>query len=435
MRSNIKNRIISFTLTMIIIVVGFLAFLNIYTDYKGGKTDYIEKEESFKEVAQHIENIESSLIKMKDLKNSKEILIEAESILEKTEKAGEYIKKIEGLGEKNNIIKFIEKTEGFALKILENSLFNKPLNEVDIKNLELISSTAQIINEVIAEAKADKGAITLEEGLYFIEENNIINENFSALETSLKNPPQIIYDLPFSDVYKAGNARLLSGKSIVTQEEALNKCVSLFRLDKKEIEFIESKEDFTELYIFGGSNIKISVTKKGGYIAEFEYKADITETLLSESECIKRAESLILEMGFKNMKATFTNFKDGVFYTNFYFLDGQTLCYTDLIKVGISAYDGKAVYLNSLGFIINNKERAFPVTAYTQSEAAEKIGNTLNIEKSAVVYLVGDSGSYERCYEFTCKGKKDDEILFVYINVLTLQNEKFLIYKKTEQKT
>ena len=56
------------------------------------------------------------------------------------------------------------------------------------------------------------------------------------------------------------------------------------------------------------------------------------------------------------MKFLYKRQKNSKLIINFVFLDGQTLCYTDLIKVGVALDDGELLFLEATGYIYNHTD-------------------------------------------------------------------------------
>ena len=115
---------------------------------------------------------------------------------------------------------------------------------------------------------------------------------------------------------------------------------------------------------------------------------------------------------------------------NFAFVDGQTICYTDLIKVGVAMDTGEIMLYEASGYLTNHKTRAFQSPAHTEEEAKQLLKTDLTVRETAIA-LIPTDGEEKRCYEFLCSGKKGEEIL-VYINVSTLKEEEILILLKED---
>ena len=131
------------------------------------------------------------------------------------------------------------------------------------------------------------------------------------------------------------------------------------------------------------------------------------------------------------MTDTYYYTDNGVCVINFAYLDGQTVCYTDLIKVGISTDTGEVMLLETAGYLTNHTDRAFEVPEHTPEEASGKISSDLETEKITMALIPTDSGGEVRCYEFLCRSEDNREIL-VYINIHTLEEEQIYVLLKTD---
>ena len=129
-------------------------------------------------------------------------------------------------------------------------------------------------------------------------------------------------------------------------------------------------------------------------------------------------------------KETYYFTTEGICVVNFAFVDGQTLCYTDLIKVGVAMDTGEIVLYEASGYISNHKERTYPTPTYTVEQAKELISEALTPKETAIALIPTDAGE-ERCYEFLCETEDGQEIL-VYININTLAEEEILILLKSD---
>ena len=131
----------------------------------------------------------------------------------------------------------------------------------------------------------------------------------------------------------------------------------------------------------------------------------------------------------KNRVETYYYIDEGVCVVNFAYLDGETICYTDLIKVGIAMDSGEVMFYEASGYLSNHKSRAFETAKYTEEKAREMVSKNLKINKVSKALIPTDAGE-KRCYEFLCNDG-DTEVL-VYINVLNLNNEDILILLKND---
>ena len=116
---------------------------------------------------------------------------------------------------------------------------------------------------------------------------------------------------------------------------------------------------------------------------------------------------------------------------NFSLLQGSTVCYSDLIKVGVALDTFEIVFYEASGYIMNHKPRTLKVPVHTKEEAKKVISPHLKI-KSTSLALIPSSGQNELyCFEFLCEGEQKEEIL-VYVNTETLIEEQIFILLKTD---
>jgi len=186
-----------------------------------------------------------------------------------------------------------------------------------------------------------------------------------------------------------------------------------------------------ECYRFADNNVNVTVSKLGGYVVYMRKNRTVEESILSYEQALSKAKKFLENMQINNMIDTYFYTDNGVCVINFAYLDGQTICYTDLIKVGVAMDTGEIMMLETAGYLTNHTDRAFQVPDHTADEAMAKISSDLEVSEVAVTLIPTDSGGEVRCYEFLCRSEENGEIL-VYINVQTLEEEQVYILLKTD---
>ena len=131
------------------------------------------------------------------------------------------------------------------------------------------------------------------------------------------------------------------------------------------------------------------------------------------------------------MKATYYYTDNGVCVINFAYLDGKTICYTDLVKVGVATDTGEIMFLETTGYLTNHTTRAFHSIETTVEQAKQKVSSDLEVIGYSITLIPTDTGGEVRCYEFLCHGEENREIL-VYINVQSLEEEQIYILLKND---
>ena len=116
---------------------------------------------------------------------------------------------------------------------------------------------------------------------------------------------------------------------------------------------------------------------------------------------------------------------------NLVYKEGATLCYPDLIKIGVALDSGEVVFVEAAGYLANHHIRTIDTPRYSVDEAETVLSDALK-PKSVRRAIIPTTGNNEKhCYEFLCTGINDEEIL-VYINVSTLLEEQILIVLATD---
>ena len=160
----------------------------------------------------------------------------------------------------------------------------------------------------------------------------------------------------------------------------------------------------------------------------FRKENEVQDIILSNEQARLKANAYLSEMGLSGMQETYYFEADGVCSVNFAFLDGKTLCYTDLIKVGVAMDTGDIVFYEAGGYITNHRERAFPAAKYTEEQAQELISPKLTVKNTRLALIPTDAVEETRCYEFTCVSGDNKQVL-VYINTADLSEEEILILR------
>ena len=152
---------------------------------------------------------------------------------------------------------------------------------------------------------------------------------------------------------------------------------------------------------------------------------------LTYDNMLSKATKYLSDLGFDNMINTYYFTDAGICVINFAYLDGQTICYTDLIKVGVAVDNGEIMLIETGGYLTNHTLRAFESIDTTPESAAEVISKLLTIEKTSIALIPTSGGGEIRCYEFACKNENGGDII-VYVNAKNLDVEQIYILLKTD---
>ncbi len=300
-------------------------------------------------------------------------------------------------------------------------------------NISVLSDTADKISQAVESAQInynnlDYWAKELDDKL-----DTQVDEGLSAslsdLEGELTDYPTLVYDGPYSDHILKHEPTMITDAQEVTRQQAQENAALFCESESGEMNFVAEEEGKIPVYRFSDGGTDITVSKAGGYVVYMRKNRTLGNYVLTYEQALEKAKRFLDKNNMLNFVETYYFTDEGVCVINFAFLDGKTICYTDLIKVGVAMDTGEIMLFEASGYLSNHKERAFETPVYTLEQAREKVSDKLTVKQTALVLIPTDSGE-ERCYEFVCSDN-DSEIL-VYINVLTLEEEEILILLKSD---
>ena len=264
---------------------------------------------------------------------------------------------------------------------------------------------------------------------------NIINASFGEIPeiTTIDNIfaeyPTLIYDGPFSDSKEINHYHTLNNaheidvkKSEYTARQFLGQSIRLKYYLNEDIE--------PNVHTYSCGNAYITITKNGGYILRYAINQQVMDIVLNESEALSACKAFIENQGYKNMTETYFISEDGILTANFAYMQGDIICYSDLIKVGVTLDTGKVCYYDADSYLKNHIPRDIPSVIISVDEAAEKISAKLNITGSRMALIPTDYGTEKYCYEFKCDNS-DGEKFLVYINAVSGIQENTLMLLDT----
>ncbi len=392
--------------------------------------------EAFEMLDSSLNNISLTLEKIVYVSSPKHLSSYAAEIFSEAEIAKQALSKLPtGNGSLSTLYRFLSQVGNYALSVSQNVISGDNLTEKQKEELFLLCDTAKIVTNVMNGAQisfnnAEYWASELEEKISENVDNETLAESLTELEENLTDYPTLIYDGPYSDHILKKEPLMTSNASTVSESEALEKLKGVIS-DFKDVELQDMQNGKIQCYRFANDYLTAAVSKAGGYIVYLRKSRDIGEIAFSYEQALSKANRFLKDIGFENMIDTYYFTDEGICVINFAYLDGQTICYTDLIKVGVALDNGEIVFMESSGYLTNHTDRAFETPAHTKEQASAVISPDLEIEQSAIALIPTSAGGEVRCYEFLCRNSKGDEML-IYISMKTLQSEQIYILLKTD---
>lgn len=428
-------KIISFLIATAIVTVGFAI-----KEYKTARSYLLMMENqysrAFEQLNSSLNNISLALQKVLYVSSAKKMGALSVEIFSEAELAKTALSELP-MGQSNisTIYRFLSQVGNYALSVSKEIASENKISDKQREELRWLGQTAQTVTNVINDTaieynNPDEWAQVIENKLNEVVSDEGLASSLTQLEENLSDYPTLIYDGPYSDHILEKQPLMTSAMVEYSIDEALLVANSVVG-EHNQLQFEDMQSGKIACYRFKNDGVNIAVSKQGGYVIYMRKNREVGEVLLSYEQALLKAKRFLGEIQFNNMIDTYFYTDNGICVINFAYLDGQTICYTDLIKVGVAMDTGEIMLLETAGYITNHTERAFKIPEFTEEQAAEKISSDLEISETSMALIPTDSGGEVRCYEFLCKTQENQEIL-VYINVLTLEQEQIYILLKND---
>ncbi len=391
---------------------------------------------AFEQLNSSLNNISMALQKVVYVSSAKKMTSLSAEIFSEAELAKTAISELPmGESDVSTIYRFLSQVGNYALSVSKNITSQNTVTPKQREELKLLFDTAQTMTQVINDSNIEYNSPQQWAQVVENKLDNVIDEqglaaSLTQLEEDLSDYPTLIYDGPYSDHILEKQPLMTTGAREVSADEALLKAQKAVG-ENNDLKFEDMQGGKIECYRFTDNNANVAVSKAGGYVVYMRKNREVGDSLLSYEQALSKAENFLEKMQIKNMFDTYFYTDSGVCVINFAYLDGQTICYTDLIKVGVAMDTGEIMLFESAGYLTNHTERAFQTPSYTEEEAMKKISSDLEVKEIAMTLIPTDAGGEVRCYEFLCSGEDGQEIL-VYINLLTLEEEQIYILLKSD---
>lgn len=338
------------------------------------------------------------------------------------------------MGTVEKVNKFLSQVGDYAFYLAKKLILGGEITDDERNTLNELSKTAEKISRQIESIRIEYDR----DGKWNAELSNRLEDavdsplqtNLGEVEKLLADYPALVYDGPFSDGVLNGEVKLLKDKPIVSKEQALEMAASILGV-KNNFQHAGETGGNMPCYEISNGDMSVLVTKQGGYIAYMKKYREIGEQTVSYEKAKTIAEEYLNKNADETFVATYYFADEGVCTVNLAYKQGATLCYPDLIKVGVALDNGEVVSVEATSYITNHHIRTISTPKYSVAEAKAKLSKTLKYESVQRAIIPTDSGSEKHCYEFLCKGMDDEEVL-VYIDVSTLQEEQILVLLKTD---
>ncbi len=335
----------------------------------------------------------------------------------------------------DSVNKFLSQVGDYTFYLSRKVIQGEEINDGDRENLHKLSKTAQSVSSSINAVKTeyDKDGVwdnEFADGLNASVEGDF-SENLDGLQELLADYPTLQYDGPFSDHMLKGEMKLLKGQKTLSAEEALQKAGEILGRNVSGFTKESDTAGTVPCYNFTDGEMSFSVTKQGGFIIYMRKFRQISEQTLTYEQAVDKAKEYLETHSEQRFISTYYFADEGVCTVNFAFKEGATVCYPDLIKIGVSLDDGEIVLVEAGGYIANHHTRTISTPKYSVNEARERLSKALKINDVNRCIIPTDGNTEKHCYEFHCTGIDGEELL-VYVNTQNLEEEQILLLLKTD---
>lgn len=230
--------------------------------------------------------------------------------------------------------------------------------------------------------------------------------------------PAMIFDGPFSTALETKQIKGLSEKEI-TQQQAEDYLKQVVYNNRNDVSIVFDKTTSGDIKTY---DFNVEVDKKAFY-AQVSVRDGMLVTLsgyieggdaiLGKEDAIKTSEDFATRIGFKNLKAVWTEIKNNVAYINLTPVENEVIMYPDLVKVKLDLTAKEIIGFEALNYVFNHTERNFEFNL-DACDLENLLGFDYDIIKTSKAIIKLDSGKEVAVYEFIVE--KIDGIYFFYIN-------------------
>lgn len=433
MKKRTLIRIISFFVAGAIVIVCAFATIHIKEN-----TYYAQISQTYsrfmEELAVSVNNINTLLEKSMYITSATQLNTLATQMYHQCETAKNALSQLPSYSAENSgINKFLSQTGNYMLALAKSTIQKGEIPSEQRTNIEKLRDYSNKLKANIDELEIHFTDIRwlkeVQQSITKIDEELNFAEEITETEQTLTDYPTLIYDGPYSDHILNDKPQYLDESENISQMRAMEIAADALEIDKNDI--IADGEENGEIpaYKFLAKDCSIAVSKSGGHIVYFRKTPLGGTTLFTQEQAVEIAEEYLKRHSSLTFEASYSFSDEGTCTINFAYRNGATVCYTDLIKVGVCLNSGEVVMVEARGFLMNHKERIIRTPAYTVEQAQAALNESLKPVNVTQV-LIPVQRREVHCYEFICNGKNSDKIL-VYINTQTLEEEQIYILMET----
>jgi germination protein YpeB len=316
---------------------------------------------------------------------------------------------------------FLSQVGEYATCVSEKMLRGEKLSEEEISTMRNLTAYADKLKTGFDEMLLgiNEGRISLDSGKNIPAKllgggKTAMASNLEILEKEFHSYPSLIYDGPFSHHLTLKEAAFLKGKPQISESQARKYAKRFTEDEEVKVTEINGK---LPAYSIKSKSTTVEYTKRGGIMLLLLRDRVVEEENIKIDEAKQIAKNFLSENGFKNMKESYHDKKEGSVVINYAYEQDGYVVFPDLVKVKIALDTGEVIGFESRGYIMNHIYRDIPKAKISQEEALKNINEGLKTEGVSMAVIPLENGGEACCYQI--KGVVSGKHFLIYVNTQT----------------
>lgn len=327
-------------------------------------------------------------------------------------------------GDMSTMSKYMNQMGDYSRYLMKKLIYNDSISDSDYESLKSMQNNASIYYNNLSNIQEEiaMGNFSFIKALK--DTDSSIAQAYDALTSDENQYPSLIYDGPFSDGIDEITPKELSG--VEFNKDTGSEQAKAYIKNEHDVESITysstGEGNFNSLnYDFklkNGDTGSIQITAVGGLLHSMNISTDVKEKKVSEEDCIQHGIDYLTSLGITDMKGVWVSFSSNKYYINYVTEKNDTIIYPELIKLVISADDGKVIGAESHSFIYSyESNRAVENPDISEDEVRANIKSGFSIEEVRLAIIPTPNKKEKLVYEVY--GKYDDKEYFIYVDAKT----------------
>lgn len=328
---------------------------------------------------------------------------------------------------------FLARTGDYTAYLLRKAGGGEELSREERENLRSLGDAAAVLSDNLCSLRMDvQAGLVSPDGLS--EELPALSDSFLAMEQEFPELPTMVYDGPFSSAVAERTPRMTRNAEAIGKEQAALIAAGFLGVRSNTAEVEGAVEGKLPAWRVRLGDATVCVSRQGGFITEALVSRIPSRESLSIEQGVEAAERILWDHGYRNMKESYHLAQDGALTVTFCALEGETICYPDMVKVTVALDDGSLLRFDAREYLTSHEKRQLPAPETDSGALRASLPEELTVlsERLAVIPTAGAEELF--CREFICENP-DGQHYLVYFNAVTGRQEKILILLEDENGT